>query len=161
VASDCWRQALSARRFNTLIVGPPRDIELILTGRRSGFYEREYVWPDLPELTPDLRITLLVREVGALPDAELEVLNDLIERASRGLHVMSTSSSRLWEAVEAGRFPAELYYRLNWILIDAFLESGSPFAIHSPHEEPRQQPHGSALSPARSRRVEDRRRADD
>lgn len=144
-----------------MIVGPPRDIELVLTGLRSGFYARECVWPNLPELRPGLKATLVVREVGALANAELDVLNDLIETARHDLHVMSTSSSRLWEAVEAGKFPADLYYRLNWILVDVFFESGAGLAIRPPHGEHRQQPYGSALAPTRSRPGEDRRRAGD
>jgi hypothetical protein len=154
------RGELSGRRFNTLIVGARPDIERALADLGSDFHEREYRWPDRPEPTADAPSTLVVREVGALAAPELDALNELIARAGRHVHVVSTSSGPLWQAVEVGRFPADLYYRLNCVLIDASRRPGAGFAILSLHEE-LQQSHRSARPSARSGRVEDRRRADD
>jgi hypothetical protein len=129
------REPLSGRRFNVLIVGASTDIEAALAEMRSSVSAIEFVWPDMPPPTPGAKATLLVRDVGELQSPDLDVLNRLIESAGHDLQVVSTSSRPLWHAVEAGEFPAGLYYRLNVIVVHAPHDRGTAKGSRSHDDE--------------------------
>ena len=62
------------------------------------------------------RPTVLVGEVGQLSAHALDALAHLIADNPQ-LQVIVTSSVVVYELVERGQFPADLYYRLNVVML--------------------------------------------
>jgi hypothetical protein len=123
--------AVTAHRANVLIQGSSVFIADMLAAVRRDLHHTEFVWPDVPAEVDMRAATVLVAEVGALSVDARDALAEFIARTQSPIQVVVTSSVVLYELVAAGQFPADLYYRLNVVmLVDdrrqaAFAEPGS------------------------------------
>src|SRR5262245_3040926 len=111
------RGALSGRRLNTIIVGSASETEAELANLTAAFDEQPYVWPDVPPLVPGAKQTLIIRNLVDRSENELRLLAALLDRGAAEIQVISTAPRSVWLAVANGRFPADLYYRLNVVVI--------------------------------------------
>jgi hypothetical protein len=73
-------------------------------------------WPDVPDSLERSGSTVVIHEVAVLSGEALAALADLL-RAQPRVQVLATSSISLYELVAGGRFPADLYYRLNVVTL--------------------------------------------
>ena len=73
--------------------------------------------PDRPAVRSTVFATILVRDINALSRPALDALAELIAANHRRVQVIATSSVELYELVQCGRFPADLYYRLNVVTL--------------------------------------------
>jgi hypothetical protein len=109
------------RRVNLLFMGTDDVIEDALTRLRPNLRQPIQTWtpPDPLELpSPKQSGTLILRDVGALPQAEQRRLLDWLERCAGRYQVVSTTTSPLLALVEAGVFHDALFYRLNVVCVD-------------------------------------------
>jgi hypothetical protein len=114
-APEYW--AVVAHRANVLIEGPEIFVADMLAAVRRDLHHPEFVWPDRPAAIDSRPATLLVREAGALPADERDALAETIWRSHSRVQVVATSSTVLYELVVRGEFPADLYYRLNVVML--------------------------------------------
>jgi hypothetical protein len=80
---------------------------------------REHFLPD-PNVVSDLRQILLLREVQSLSVSDLMLLRDFLRTRSRKPdrpRVIASSSISLYSKVREGRFPDDLFYKLNTLHI--------------------------------------------
>lgn len=109
--------AVTARRTNVLIQGSSVFVADMLAAVRRDLHQPEFVWPDLPATTDTRAATVLVPEVGALSADARDALADVIARSHSRIQVIATSSIVLYELVVRGEFRADLYYRLNVLML--------------------------------------------
>lgn len=109
--------AVTAHRANVLIQGSRVFIVDMLAAVRRDLDQPEFFWPDVPAEFDTRAATVLVPEVGALAADARDALADLIARSQSRIQVVSTSSVVLCELLACGQFPADLYYRLNVIML--------------------------------------------
>jgi hypothetical protein len=94
-------------------------------------------WPDPPASPKTSGSTVVVHEVGVMSSEAQAALADLL-RAQPRVQVLATSSVPLYELVADGRFPADLYYRLNVVTLtdDITLLASTSAAIDSAGRAP-------------------------
>jgi hypothetical protein len=109
------RSAIATSRVNVLVQGSRPFISRTLATLRRDLPRREFIWPDRP-MADTARPTVLVGEVGQLSAHALDALAHLIADNPQ-LQVIVTSSVVVYELVERGQFPADLYYRLNVVML--------------------------------------------
>ena len=109
--------AVTARRTNVLIQGSSVFVADMLAAVRRDLHQPEFVWPDVPAPIDMRPTTVLVPEVGALSADARDTLADVIARSHSHMQVIATSSIVLYELVARGEFPADLYYRLNVLML--------------------------------------------
>jgi hypothetical protein len=73
-------------------------------------------WPDAPASPETSGSTVVVHEVGVMSSEALAALTDLLGTQPQ-VQVLATSTIPLYELVTDGRFPADLYYRLNVVTL--------------------------------------------
>ncbi len=104
---------------NLLIVGKESAVAQTVLALMSDFYTNVCRWPDVPDgVDSEVNTTLIVSEVGCLPLGSLDRLVQWLDTPLGRVQIVSTSSTSLLERVQAGAFPASLYYRLNIVLIN-------------------------------------------
>jgi hypothetical protein len=111
------RHAIRTRHMNVLIQGTTSFIADLFRAVRSDLDRPECMWPEIPTDGNLWSATVLVPEVGTLTAHALDSLADLTARSPARVQVIATSSVALYGRVRRGRFPAELYYRLNTIVL--------------------------------------------
>jgi hypothetical protein len=109
--------AVTARRTNVLIQGSSVFVADMLAAVRRDLHHPEFVWPDVPAAIDTRAATVLVPEVGALSADARDALDGLIARSYSRIQVVATSSVALYELVARGQFHADLYYRLNVVML--------------------------------------------
>ena len=117
VPSEEWR-AIVALRPNILIEGAECDAERFIGAVTSASQSVAYDWDSLPT-EAQTAATVIVRRVDLMSvDEQRQLLRTLDPEGARPRQVIATSARPLYPLVEAGRFPADLYYRLNTIRIE-------------------------------------------
>lgn len=110
-----WRTIL-ALRPNVLIEGQESDVEKTLVALTGDFRADTCEWSAFDDATmPVARI--IVREVTQLTILERQRLARWLNTAHPRVQLIATSSTPVFHAVEEGRFPADLYYRLNTVVL--------------------------------------------
>jgi hypothetical protein len=114
-----WRATLRMRA-NVLVTGPDDALEAFLHMARSEMREpiRSSSGPALPPFLDGVR-TLILTEIDALTDADQRRLGSWFdERRHADVQVVSLTSAPLFSLVQANAFDADLYYRLNTVLLE-------------------------------------------
>jgi hypothetical protein len=109
------RRAVKRYRLNVLIQGTCTFIAETLAVIGTDFPGLRS-WPDVPVSPETPGSTVVIHEVALLSGEELAAVADLLCTQPR-VHVLATSSICLYELVADGRFPADLYYRLNVVML--------------------------------------------
>jgi len=118
IENSAW-QAFAASQANTLMIGAPLPVTRALTVAWTSL-RRPVVWCDTPQLrlpTGPVGTFIVWRADELTPDDQLQ-LSRWLER-SECTRVLARSSRALYPLVEQGVFAADLYYRLNTVLITA------------------------------------------
>jgi len=103
---------------NLLIVGKESAVTPTVLALMPDFYANVCRWPDVPNrVDAEVNTTLIVSEVGRLTSVSLDRLAEWLDTPFGRVQIVSTSSTSLLERVQAGEFPASLYYRLNTVLL--------------------------------------------
>jgi len=103
---------------NLLIVGKESAVTPTVLALIPDFYANVCRWPDVPDrVDTEVNTTLIVSEVGCLTSASLDRLAEWLDTPFGRVQIVSTSSTSLLERVQAGEFPASLYYRLNTVVL--------------------------------------------
>jgi sigma-54-interacting transcriptional regulator len=111
------RIALEQRRPNVLVLGSHSYIVNTLCALRAYFHRLECSWDRIPALDRAMAATVVVQEIAALPADALDALARLIDQTEPRIQVVATSSTSVYERVQRGEFPEDLYYRLNVITL--------------------------------------------
>jgi len=112
-----WRETLRIGA-NVLVTGPNDALGAFLQAARTEL--REPIRTGVGELPAldDVR-TVILTQVDALTGADQQRLQRwLDERRTENVQVLSLTSASLYELVAANAFDADLYYRLNTILLE-------------------------------------------
>jgi hypothetical protein len=110
------RSAIATRRVNVFIQGTSPFLTETLAVLRRDLHHPQFIWPNRPVVGNPRAATVLVQEIGELSPQALESLAHLIAHNPR-VQVIVTSSVDLYELVERGHFPADLYFRLNIVML--------------------------------------------
>jgi hypothetical protein len=77
-------------------------------------------------LPPRLAGATFLMDVDACSDAEQAALLEWLQEADCRVQVVSTTRRKLHDSVERGEFRADLYYRLNIVLLELEPKTGTP-----------------------------------
>ena len=118
--STSWLETVRCFRPNILIEGSPRAIESELAAVCSVFAGPTWTcWLPGPLDLPDANAELFVlRNVGTLAGEQQASLARWMER-HLPIVLVSVNAGSLYSLVTSGVFSAQLYYRLNTVLIAA------------------------------------------
>jgi hypothetical protein len=108
-------RAVARYRLNVLIQGTSPFIAETLAVLETNL-PPFLLWPDVPVAPETSGSTVIIHEVAVLSGEALGALADLLCTQPR-VQVLVTSSICLYELVADGRFPADLYYRLNVVTL--------------------------------------------
>jgi hypothetical protein len=114
---DDWQVLLSARP-NTLLEGPYETTDAIVGEAMESLAEPYATWCGAPPARCDRPATLLVRSVSALDPDQQQALLAWLDAPGNRTQVISTTADPLYPLVSRGAFLANLYYRLNVLLLD-------------------------------------------
>ena len=114
---DDWQVLLSARP-NTLLEGPHETTDAIVGEAMECLAEPYATWCGAPPARCDRPATLLVRSVSALDRDQQQALLAWLDAPGNRMQVISTTTDPLYPLVSRGAFLANLYYRLNVLLLD-------------------------------------------
>jgi hypothetical protein len=113
---DEW-QLLVTARANVLLEGPHEATDAIV-GEAMGWLAGPHAtWTGAPPVS-DRPATLVVRSVSALDPEQQQALLDWLDAPGDRIQVISTTIDPLYPLVSRGAFLANLYYRLNVLLLD-------------------------------------------
>ena len=117
-----WHIIIQSRP-NVLIRGEKFHVEQTLLAILAHLQGSVFHWHSGTDETlppDDARTgTLVIAGLDELTGDEVSALEGWLLTAGASFQVISTSRSDLGAAVELGRFPASLYYRLNTILLES------------------------------------------
>jgi hypothetical protein len=113
---DDWQVLVSARP-NTLLEGPHETTDAIVGEAMEWLAEPFSTWCGVPQAC-DRPATLLVRSVSALDRDQQQALLAWLDAPGNRMQVISTTTDPLYPLVSRGAFLANLYYRLNVLLLD-------------------------------------------
>jgi hypothetical protein len=107
-------------RSNVLVIGPVAEIEATVSAIVVALEKPAYFWaPDEPLPARADGHTIVIRDIGMLsPVLQVAWLAWLTAQRRRYPHIITTSSNPVFPLVTQGLFLADLYYRLNTILLD-------------------------------------------
>jgi hypothetical protein len=114
---DDWQLLVSARP-NTLLEGPPETTDAIVGEAMEWLAEPNAMWCGAPPARCDRPATLVVRSVSALDQDQQQALLAWLDAPGNRMQVISTTTDPLYPLVSRGAFLANLYYRLNVLLLD-------------------------------------------
>ena len=113
---DDWQLLVSARP-NTLLEGPHETTDAIVGEAIEWLAEPYVTWCGAASAS-DRPGTLLVRSVSALDQDQQQALLAWLDAPGNRMQVISTTTDPLYPLVSRGAFLANLYYRLNVLLLD-------------------------------------------
>jgi len=113
---DDWQLLVTARP-NTLLEGPHEATDAIVGEAMEWLAEPLATWTGAPP-SSDRPATLLVRSVSALDRDQQRALLAWLDAPGDRIQVISTTTDPLYPLVDRGAFLANLYYRLNVLLLD-------------------------------------------
>jgi len=107
-------------RSNVLVIGSVADTEAAVSAIVAALEKPVYFWaPDVPLPARADGHAIGIRDIGTLsPALQLAWLAWLTAQRRRRPHIIATSSIPVFPLVTQGMFLADLYYRLNTILLD-------------------------------------------
>ena len=111
---------MSLTRPNVLVIGPVAQTEAAVTAIVAAVGKPARLWaPDVPlPVRADGR-AIVIRDVATLsPVLQKAWLAWLSTQQRRRPHIIATSSIAVFPLIAQGMFLADLYYRLNTILLD-------------------------------------------
>jgi Sigma-54 interaction domain len=111
-----WQLLVTARP-NTLLEGPHEATDAIVGEAMEWLAEPHATWSGAP-LCCDRPATLVVRSVSALDGDQQQALLAWLDAPGDRMQVISTTDDPLYPLVSRGAFLANLYYRLNVLLLD-------------------------------------------
>jgi hypothetical protein len=116
IEGSAW-QAFAASQANTLMIGAPLPVTRALTIAWTSL-RRPVVWCDAAQLRlPTGPVgTFIVWRADELTPDDQQHLSRWMEN-SESTRVLARSSQALYPLVEQGAFAADLYYRLNTVLL--------------------------------------------
>ena len=114
---DDWQLLVSARP-NTLLEGPHETTDAIVGEAMEWLAEPYATWCGAPPARCDCPATLVVRSVSALDQDQQQALLAWLDAPGNRMQVISTTTDPLYPLVSRGAFLANLYYRLNVLLLD-------------------------------------------
>ena len=118
IEQSSW-QAFAASQANTLMIGAPQPITRALTVAWTSL-RRPVVWCEAAQLrlpTGPVGTFIIWRADELTPDDQLQLCRWMEQGESP--RVLARSSRALYPLVEQGVFAADLYYRLNTVLLTA------------------------------------------
>lgn len=113
-----WRVILRTRA-NVLVIGPKEALAAFLQSARSEM--RDPVRTSGPTLAPFLDgvRTLILTDVDALASTDQRRLRRWFDdRRTADVQIISLTSEPLYSLVSANAFDAQLYYRLNTVVLE-------------------------------------------
>jgi len=113
---DDWQLLLTARP-NTLLEGPDEATDAIVGEAMEWLAEPHATWSGAASGC-DRPATLVVRSVSALNQDQQRALLAWLDAPGDRMQVISTTADPLYPLVGRGAFLANLYYRLNVLLLD-------------------------------------------
>ena len=116
VRPDDWQLLVTARP-NTLLEGPHEATDAIVGEAMEWLAEPHATWTGAPSCS-DRPATLVVRSVSALDRDQQHALLAWLDAPGDRIQVISTTTDPLYPLVDRGAFLANLYYRLNVLLLD-------------------------------------------
>lgn len=117
VPPEEWR-AIVAMRPSVLVEGPESSAEKLIRAVTTTLQGAAYDWDCLPA-DPGLGAIVIVRRIDLLSTDEHQRLLDFLSANTQTrAQVITTTTRPLYPLVESGRFPADLYYRLNTIRLE-------------------------------------------
>lgn len=133
---DIEWDAVFRERCNVLLEGPASPTAEMLSAMRPHL--RPPIWEYIPSgaaVPQPQEGTLILLEVARLSTSQqAELLRWLDDGPGRSVQIVSTSSEPLFPFVETRTFDADLYYRLNVVLIQLF-GTGQPDSLPAPPAE--------------------------
>jgi transcriptional regulator with GAF, ATPase, and Fis domain len=111
-----WR-TLIALRPNIMIEGQESDVEKTLVALTGDFRAGTCEWSAFEQYAAAPIATIVVREVTRLSALDLLRLTTFLNTMHPRVQLIVTSSTPVFRAVQQGRFPADLYYRLNTVML--------------------------------------------
>src|SRR5262245_46262546 len=112
------RRTLVALRPNIMIEGQESDVEKTLVALTADFRPGTCEWSAIASRHAETPVaTIIVRDVTRLPLADLRRLSEWLDETNPRVQLIVTSSTPVFQAVQQGRFPADLYYRLNTVML--------------------------------------------
>jgi glutamate racemase len=116
---DITRRMLRRGQARALVVGTERATGAVLRALRADFSAPVFnVRAGSPLTLPETPATLLIHDVSALDTADQDRLHRWFHLTPPGISVIAVTSEPLFPLVERGAFLADLFYRLNLIVID-------------------------------------------
>ena len=105
---------------NGLLVGPIHLTAAAVAGIDESVRQPVVWWaPDQARDVPDVtRGTLVIRDVDRLDERQQERLSRWMGAHGHQLQVLSLARAPLFAQVVDGRFSADLYYRMNAVLVE-------------------------------------------
>lgn len=113
---DDWQLLVTARP-NTLLEGPHEATDAIVGEAMEWLAEPHANWGGATP-SSDRPATLVVRSVSALDRDQQQALLAWLDAPGNRMQVISTTTDPLYPLVSRGAFLANLYYRLNVLLLD-------------------------------------------
>lgn len=113
-----WRTLITLRP-NILIEGEESDVATTLVALTGDFRAGTCEWSSFEPRAAAPVATIVVRDVTRLSAVDLLRLTTLLNTTTPRVQVIVTSSTPVFRAVQQGRFPADLYYRLNTVMLTA------------------------------------------
>ena len=113
---DEWQLLVTARP-NVLLEGPLEVTDAIIREAMGWLAGPHAIWTGAPPVS-DRPATLVVRSVSALDLEQQHALLNWLDAPGDRIQVISTTIDPLYPLVSRGAFLANLYYRLNVLLLD-------------------------------------------
>jgi hypothetical protein len=104
-------------RANVLLEGPHEVTDAIVDEAMGWLAGPHATWAGAPPVS-GRPATLVVRSVSALDPEQQRALLDWLDAPGDRIQVISTTIDPLYPLVSRGAFLANLYYRLNVLLLD-------------------------------------------
>ena len=124
-----WELVVAGRQ-NVLLQGaePALDAAVTLLRQQLGGPFQHWLAGSGSPLPPRLPGVLFLSQVDACSEAEQQLLLEWLQETDCRVQVVSTTTRRLSELVERGEFRADLYYRLNIVLLELIATSDATLA---------------------------------
>jgi Sigma-54 interaction domain len=113
---DDWRLLVTARA-NVLLEGPNQVTEAIVSEAMGWLPKPHFTWTEVPP-RGHRPATLVVRSVSEFNLEQQRSLLGWLEASGDRVQVIATTTEPLYPLVGRGAFLANLYYRLNMLLLD-------------------------------------------
>jgi Sigma-54 interaction domain len=113
-----WEGIITLRP-NVLLNGPQPATNAVLDALKPHLRRpHSHCVPEAHRALPLQTGTLILHEIGALNTRQQEQLLQWFSHLSEPTQVVSTSSSSLYALVQDGTFSADLFYRVNVVVVD-------------------------------------------